>query len=151
MTDEALSGYSALYARLDSLDQTAAIAHDCWSADLSLMAARIAPPDLAGFKAALDLLIPKVQAAFTAARTAHDFDLTDHIESVLSRLYFWRIYARDQFIAALDQASAAAMTALQAATATLQKTAADFDQGDHDTDTAMTSLQDLAEAVGLRS
>lgn len=151
MADEALSGYSALYARLDNLDQTAAIARDRRNADLSLMAARIAPPDPAGFKAALDLLIPKVQATFNVARNAHDFDLADQIEAVLSRLYFWRIYARDQLIAALDQASAAAMTALQAATATLQRTAADFDQGDHDTDTAMTSLQDLAEAVGLKS
>jgi hypothetical protein len=150
MADEALYGYMALYARLDSLDQASAVAQDRRNADLSLMAVRIAPPDPAGFKAALDLLIPKVQAA-NAARTAHDFDLADQIESVLSRLYFWRIYARDELIAALDQASAAAMTALQDATATLQRTAADFDQGDDDTDTAMTSLQDLAEAVGLKS
>jgi hypothetical protein len=150
MADEALYGYMALYARLDSLDQASAVAQDRRNADLSLMAVRIAPPDPAGFKAALDLLIPKVQAAFNAARTAHDFDLADQIESVLSRLY-WRIYARDELIAALDQASAAAMTALQDATATLQRTAADFDQGDDDTDTAMTSLQDLAEAVGLKS
>lgn len=151
MADETLSAYSALYARLGSVDRDADTARARIQANPELMRVKIAPPDPGGFKAALDDLIPKVQAAFNAARHAGDFDLAERIEGFLTRLYFWRIFVRDQLIAVLDaQGTDEAMAALRGAAAKLKQTRDAFDQGDSDTATAAESLDELAGALGIK-
>lgn len=151
MADETLTAYSALYARLDSADRAADEFRARIQANPELMAAKIPAPDPGGFKAALDSLIPKVQAAFGAARHAEDFDLAERIEGFLTRLYFWRIFVRDKLIAVLDaQGTDAAMKALKGAAAKLRQTRDAFDTGDTDTVVAEESLDELADALGIK-
>ncbi|WP_267433856.1 hypothetical protein [Sphingomonas sp. GM_Shp_1] len=151
MSDEALAAYSALYLQLGASDRRKSEFRTRLHADPSLLGVRMAAQDPGGFRAALDNLIPRVQTAFDAARNANDFDGAELIEAFLTRLYFWRIFARDQLIGALDaKGTEEAMAALRTATTRLKETRAAFDQGDHDADTAMTSLDDLADALGLK-
>ena len=143
--------YSALYARLGSADRDADAARARIQVNPELMAVRIAAPDRAGFREALDSLIPKVQAAFNAARHAEDFDLAERVEGFLTRLYFWRIFVRDQLIALMDaQGTDEAMDALRGAAATLRETREAFDAGDSETQTATDSLDELAGALGIK-
>jgi hypothetical protein len=152
MADETLSAYSALYARLDSADRDADAARVRVNANPELMAAKIAAPDPQGFRKALDALIPKVQAAFDDALKAHDYDRSEKIEGFLTRLYFWRIFARDQLIAALDVDGAdEAMAALGRAAAKLKETRDAFDQGDSSTAVAAEGLDELAGALGIKN
>lgn len=149
MTTETRIAYSALYSRLEAIDDEKAAASAIGHVGF---AAHGAVPDPGGFREALDGLIPKVQAEFTASRHAGDFDEAERLEGVLTRLYFWRIFARDKLIATIDNTGTdEAMAALTAAAKRLEKTKQAFDQGDHDTATAMTSLDDLAKALSLKS
>lgn len=116
------------------------------------MAAKVAPLDPRGFRKALDALIPKVQAAFDAALKAHDYDRSENIEGFLTRLYFWRIFARDQLVATLDaDGTDEAMAALGRAAARLRETRDAVDEGDTSTAVAAESLDELAGAIGVKA
>jgi hypothetical protein len=161
MADDILTAYSTIYAELAAVDPGSVVApagidddplfRGRMKADGVGALPRLAPKDPGNFKKALDRLIPGVQAALKAATDATDYDEAEKIESVLSRLYLWRIFARDQLIAVIDsRGTDEAMAALRRASAALEETRDAFDQGDHDTGTAMTSLEELAEALGLK-
>lgn len=151
MADE-LKAYSAVYARLSATESKLANLRAQIRANPELMAARVAPPDTGGFKGALDPLIPIVQAAFDEARKKGDFDGAEKIEAFLTRLCFWRMLSRDEIIASADaRGTDAAMNALRAAAKELEATRKKFNQGGRDTDTAMTSLDELAETLGLKT